>query len=58
LATKATLLDDWMLDFLSEFWFEPLPGVHHANWSIGVCAGLIMWRWYWLVPERSLYHVF
>jgi len=24
LATKATLLDDWMLHFLTEFWFELL----------------------------------
>jgi len=24
LATKATLLNDWMLHFLTEFWFEPL----------------------------------
>jgi len=25
LAAESTLLNDWMLDFHTEFWFEPLP---------------------------------
>jgi len=50
----------WVLDFLIEnSGLSRSPGIHPANWSIGVYDGLIMWRrWHWLVPERSLYDVF
>jgi len=44
LATKATLLDDWMLDFLIEFWFEPLTWYSLRKLVNWVYDDLIMWR--------------
>jgi len=59
LATKATLLADWMLIFSQNSGLSLSLGIHHANWSIEAYDGLIMWRrWHWLVPECSLYDVF